>query len=292
MDDKAEEREEERAMLARYHAQQPQPPAALDDAIRAAARESVESTTRARARTDGQQARRSGSSTSPWFGLAAVLTMVALVLPGLLREPQLPPPASVEAMAQFELAEGAEDAALAPAPPQADLTASRKRVLQARDVPLALAPSAQRPGGGRPGEAVTMQAPASTTPVFASSAPMAMEVPPRGGGVSAAGSDVAAQLIPQQRLQARFRPTIETPETVSVTLLDTMVVIEGDWPAREDELCEPLLALDRYPGESTRASVERIAAGPAEAFVFLRLESLARVRLVHCTQTGWIVSVR
>lgn len=99
------------------------------------------------------------------------------------------------------------------------------------------------------------------------------------------------ELVTQHRLEGRFRPDAVTPDQLNVTLLESLVLIQGDW-APEGADCDPLLTLDRRRGESALVSVERIAGSSADDFVFLRLESPSRVRLVHCTAQGWVISAR
>lgn len=293
MDSKADERDDaEHALLARYHAQAPAPPpAALDAQIRAAAHEAVAS---AGGQRDDAQPPASGEGyarPSPWIALAAAVAMVAVVLPGLLNEPDTGVPVLEGGMDEAEVATvqsapaplalgGAtvveQDAA--PAEMEVPRVTAKSYSLRARnesdaiaiDGPLEVFARRERVGTGAVREERQALAPASGA---------ADEQAP------------AMELVTHHRLEGRFRPDAVTPDQLNVTLLESLVLIQGDW-APEEAACEPLLTLERRRGESARVSVEHIAGSSADDFVFLRLESSSRVRLVHCTAQGWVISAR
>ncbi|MEO0425276.1 MAG: hypothetical protein AAF184_23270, partial [Pseudomonadota bacterium] len=292
MDSKADERDEaERALLARYHAQPPAPPpAALDAQIRAAAREAVACASQ---RDEDQASASAGgyARPSPWIALAAAVAMVALVLPGLLSVPDADLQAPAGALADAEVA-----------------------LVQSAPAPLALGGATVREQEAAP---AAMQAPRDTAVAYAlkrsseadaidEEAPVEVSARRRAWPASvreesqalvssAAVADEqeapAMELVTQHRLEGRFRPDAVTPDQLNVTLLESLVLIQGDW-APEGADCDPLLTLDRQRGESALVSVERIAGSSADDFVFLRLESPSRVRLVHCTAQGWVISAR
>lgn len=312
MENSADEREDERVLLERYHAQQPQPPESLDAQIRDAARQALAtSPTPGSGDGPGETANTGRDTRAPrWFALAAAVTMVAMVLPGLLRTPQAPVSEGVASQADVESALARpNDAAIGRMEEAASVPSSARTLdLDAGDAlafsspKAATAPAAQPAGkvralarkGGEPRGPVPVvreEVPPAVSSLQQLADTLSIEVPPRGGGPGASGSDAVAELVPQHRLLGRFRPSVTQEEQVSVTLLDTMVVIVGEWSG-QGEPCEPLLALDRAPDEPARVSVARIAGSGAEDFVFLRLESPSRVRLVHCTAEGWMVSAR
>ncbi|MEM9383466.1 MAG: hypothetical protein AAGA68_00265 [Pseudomonadota bacterium] len=325
MDSKADERDDaERALLARYHARPPaQPPAALDVAIRAAARKAVVTGSE---RDHGQSPTSAGgnASPSPWMALAAAVAMAALVLPGLLREPDAGVVAlkaestSESAVASSRpaplalggalLADQEAQSTAQPAPQQAAERPRRARASDAREqsgqetVPalaqaLSDAAIADRDdddlvayalNGLGESDAALGDAPDQMTLWVA---PVPSLEDRSSSGLAPDVSQVVTELVTQHRLEGRFRPEAVTSDQLNVTLLESLVLIQGDWAA-DGASCDPSFTLDRRPGEPALVSVERIAASQAEDFVFLRLESPSRVRLVHCTAQGWVITAR
>jgi hypothetical protein len=269
-------------LRALYRSRSPEPPAALDDAIRAAAREAIATGEAARADRSADEfvSRPTRWRLPLWAGAAAAVGFAAVLLPGVLRQPEeldgsvrRQRASEVERIDPMTTATAREPGKpLEPAPSTPPLTvATRARADQQAASRRMGAPgprAAGEEGDGAPED-------------IAAAVARDLNAADDADRLTFSLADAAPTRV--LRFQGRFRPDSDAEEAITVTITAEAVIIAADWSAPAP--CAGRLVV---PHTATQVAVEPNPAQPAP--VALRIvESDGSDSTVSCTTSGWFV---